>query len=279
MELLHGAGGPDDLPGGVEGEEGFDEVLLAPEAEVGNDELLRVVQRSEDVVEVDEDAGSEERDDAEALPEDVAVDGDDMTGVDEEDVAGAEGAEDVQRDLLNGEADQLSESGKGGSEEGSRMGLDGGEFAGGAIFGISAEGRSEQEGGVAASDFDDALWAAMAHEGPCNFSVHTLEESIVEVKLEGIGRCFGKGPFGGVGQHVGVDALHLFAKAKVEAIAGAAGSPVFAAEGTEGGDGEVEVGRGNADSEAILQSLKDGRESNAEPGVSRDAVQRYTSSC
>ena len=74
MKLLHAAARPHDLERRVEGEKRLEHVLLAPEAQVGHDELLGVIQGCKDVVEMDHDARRELGQKAQALKDHVAID-------------------------------------------------------------------------------------------------------------------------------------------------------------------------------------------------------------
>lgn len=74
MKLLQGAAGPDHPKGGIEAKECLKQILFAPEAEILHDELFRVVERSEDIVKVDEHARSQLGQNVKAFVENVAVD-------------------------------------------------------------------------------------------------------------------------------------------------------------------------------------------------------------
>src|SRR5207249_2879664 len=89
MAEVHVVAGPGDLEGAVEGEEGLEQILLAPEAAF-HDPFFVVLGGEEDVVEVDGDSGLEAGEDFEDFVVDVAADVQDVGGVDEENVVGFE---------------------------------------------------------------------------------------------------------------------------------------------------------------------------------------------
>ena len=218
MKSLHGAARPHDFESVIERQKGLEEILLGPEAKISLDEFFRIVKRGKDVVEVDENAGCKPGQNPQTFIQDVAIHGDDMAGIDEQDVVGLEGQEKVEGCVLHARRDEPRKAGKAALQVLRREGLDGGKLTGEAGLCIFAHRRREDHGRVAAADFNYALRFALSDEGVGHFGIDALKKTVVKVKIMSVmsGVFRKSGTFAGKREQVFLEPRDLFVKMKVE---------------------------------------------------------------
>lgn len=78
MFEVHVVSSPEDFELGVKGEEGFEEILLVPEAVMAENPILGIFGGEKDVVAVDQDAWVEPGKDFEVLETDIAAGGENV---------------------------------------------------------------------------------------------------------------------------------------------------------------------------------------------------------
>src|SRR6185437_9692776 len=265
-KLLHRARSPENAEGRVERQKRLEQVLLIPEAQVGLYEFLRVVEGRKNVMEMHEDPGREFGQYAQADVDHVALDGDHVAGVDEKYVVGAKGAEELERRLLHGACDKLGQAGHAIQKEWRRVRLDGDEIAWGAFGGVFSHCGGEQQGGVAAADFNDAPGLAAADERIGHFSIDTLEKAVAEMKLVPVAVfALREVPLLCEGENVPLQSVYLFGDAEIQASAWLTRIPVFSVKGLETGYWEIEMGGCDVYAEFVLNRLKESRYSRSDP--------------
>jgi hypothetical protein len=188
MEVLHRARSPDYIEGRVEREEGFEQILFAPEAEVLRHELLRVVERREDVMKMDKHTWGELGKDGEAFVNYVAIHRHHMTGVDKKNVIFAQSLKQFEWHILHRTLDQLRQARNTGSYQRNWVWLNADEFRRKPFGSVLSQGRRKQKSSIPSSNLNDPFRLAVSDGCVRDFGVNPLEKTIVEVKLVRV-RC------------------------------------------------------------------------------------------
>ncbi len=118
--------------------------MFAPEAEIALYELFRVIEGRKDIVKVDAHPGSQSRHNPQQLVEHIAVHGDHVARIDEQQVAFLQLLKDIQRHLLHTGLDQLRQSRQAVFQEPPGMRLNRRELSSDSLRGVDAH-RARQD--------------------------------------------------------------------------------------------------------------------------------------
>ncbi len=136
---------------------------------------------------VHENPGPQARQDLQVQVLDIAADPEDVTGIDEQDVVLPQFLEDADRHVLNLGRDRVRQSRNSSAHHRSRIGIDGGEPAGGRgrLFGVPPQRLGGETGRQAGPDLDHASRPEAPDHAVQDLGVHQAEPTVVQIKGAG----------------------------------------------------------------------------------------------